>query len=73
MKVALFKSIITDRLSVWDEGFTNPLNSYVRVSEWVDVHFPSLDDNDMADKVRSFRKLRLAALESEIADLKAGL
>jgi len=70
MKIALFKSTITDTVVVWDELFGNIKGLYVRVSEWVDVVFPMLPTAEANDALNAAKARKLSALYAEIAALK---
>ena len=70
MKIALFKSTITDTVVPWDDSFGNTQGQYVRVSEWVDVVFPMLLKAEANDALNAAKARKLSALYAEIAALK---
>ena len=60
MKIALYKNIAYDFVSVWEEG-RSPSSGYVQVSEFIDAEFPSLKNEDIVlAQVEALNKMETA-------------
>ena len=77
VKIALFKHVPYGFLSVWavdNDGAEREPTDYCRLSEWIEVDFPLLPDEDMqarkereVEAARERLRKQLAALDGEQA------